>query len=151
MKILIDNKEQDPLQFTNYTSVQTMDETLKAGDYTLVGHDMSTDDNSVIIERKKDCNELARNLGAYWERFCKEMEVLQQYKNRAIVVCSNNTFADLYNCGYTKLHPNFIAKRIGELQAKYQVPVLFLGNRNNVEDYIYRLFREIIVLTESQL
>lgn len=151
MRILQDTREQNPLSWATFPNIQIQVDTLPCGDYTLIGHDMPGDDHSIIIERKKNCQELVGNLGAHFDTFENEMLKMQQYKNKMILVCSDDDFADLYDKQYTRIHPNFAYKQLAVLQAKYQVPTLFLGNRLNVETFIFRVFKEILELSKADI
>jgi ERCC4-type nuclease len=146
--IIIDTHEQIPFLWNGYDGVSIYHDTLKAGDYTLVGHDMPKDDDSIIIERKKSCQELCSNLVTYWDRFERELEMLSQYKHKFIVVADNNNFESIYNKGYTKVHPNFIYKKLSLIYLSYGVNTLFLGSHKESEQFLYRLFKEIINGTE---
>lgn len=141
MKVIVDTREQEPLGFTDY-AVSTVVDKLDAGDYSLVGADRPGSE-SIIFERKKNCAELIRNIGALWETFQKELAVLQQYEVRAILVGEPQVFHALYERGYTKLHPNFVYKRLAEIQVVYGVPTIFFPNRSHVEHYIFRAFSEM--------
>lgn len=117
---------------------------LDAGDYTIVGHDRPSDDDSIIIERKKTCSELIGNLGTHWERFTREAELLTEYKHKCIIVCCPDNFETLYHQGLTALSPNYIYSRIALLYLKYQIPTIFMPSTDAAENYIFRLFHKII-------
>ena len=153
LKIIVDTREQNPLTWENelkpYDVVLTRDK-LDFGDYSLVGHDQPSDDDSIVIERKKNCQELVGNLGTNWDRFKDEMAGLKAYKHKSIIVCGPNNFAHLYNQGFTKLHPNFIYKRLADLFIYYNISTVFLNTREDAENYIYRLFNEIANKTRNE-
>lgn len=142
MNLIIDTKEQKPLLFTEY-ELNICRDSLPAGDYTLVGHDRPTDDESVIFERKANCLELVTNLGKEFERFEREAQILTQYKHKAILVCGPANFDFIYNRGMTKLHPNFAYKQLAYLYLEYSIPTIFLDNRENVENFMFRTFHQI--------
>lgn len=145
IKIIRDTREQQPLTFADY-DVEISIDTMEAGDYTLAAHDMAGDDLSVIIERKKDCRELASNIVTDdgWRRFQAEMEILSRYKIRQIVVCGPNNFEYLISRGYLRTNISFVYSRLAAIRVLYGVDVLFVPNRDEAENYIYRLFRRII-------
>ena len=148
IKIIVDTREQDPLRFADY-EVETCRDKLDAGDYTIFSHDRPKDDHSIIIERKKNCQELIGNFGTKWDTFRAELELLGEYKHRAIVVCGPNNFPYLYERGFTALHPSFIYSRIAEVTMEYQIPILFAGTREDAENIIYRLFTRAIRLNDE--
>lgn len=148
MRIIRDSKEQQPWEFRDYIfndrSVVVGKDSLKAGDYTIAGYDMPGDDYSVIIERKKDCRELCGNLCKGWDRFVSEAELLVKYNYRMIVVCGPENFDYLYTRGFTQLSPNFIQSRLAYLHMKYGIVTSYFSNREMAENYVFRLFSQII-------
>lgn len=143
MQIIVDTREQEPLKFEGYEGLTLCKDKLDAGDYTLVGHDMPNDDDSVIIERKASCRELLGNLGAGWDRFKNELEILSKYRHKCIVVCGHNNFDYLYTRDMTKLSPNFVYKRLGDIYLTYGISVFFANSREEAESYIARMFKQI--------
>ncbi len=112
---------------------------------------MPGDDDSIIIERKKDSMELIANLGAEWDRFIREAEKLVKYKHRQIVVCGPDNFETLIAQGFTQLPINFIYARMAFLFIKYQIPVIFMPDTAAAENYIFRLFHKVIQKTINEL
>lgn len=142
----MDTKEQQPLNFHSFDFIETCHDHLPAGDYTIVGHDMVTDDHSVIIERKKNVQELVNNIGAEWDRFISEAEILKQYKHKSIIVCGPNNIDYLYSRGFTKISPGFFYKQLSILQIEYGLPTIFAGDRESAEHYMVRYFNHIVRL-----
>lgn len=145
IKIIYDTREQDPLRFHEY-EVDICRDKLDAGDYTLSGHDRPRDDHSIIIERKKNCQELVSNLVMNWDRFKAELEILSQYKHKAIVVCGPNNFPHIYSRGYTKVSPSFAYSRIADILMDYGIPTIFADTRDEASNLIYRMFIKAIRL-----
>ena len=143
MKIIIDTREQESLKFLDYEGISTCVDKLDAGDYPLCGHDMINDDDSIIIERKASSRELLGNLGTGWDRFKNELEILSKYRHKLIVVCGPNNFDYLYSRDLTKLSPNFVYKRLGEIYLNYNIQTFFANTREEAESYIARLFKQI--------
>lgn len=149
IRILCDTREQTPFEWEGYDGLTVTKETLDAGDYTIVGHDRPKDDYSIIIERKKNCNELVGNVGANWERFLREAEILTQYKTKLIIVTGPCNFDYLYDNGLTKIHPNFALKQLAYLQMKFGISTLYFPNKELAENYVFRLFVEISKLIKE--
>ncbi len=143
MNILIDTREQQPLLFENYSDIKWCRDTLACGDYTVAGHDLPTDDHSVIFERKKNCLELVSNLGMNWERFQSELKLMTQYKHKQIVVCAPNNFQYIFDKRYTKINPEFAYKRIAHIFTEYHIPIVFMDTRQEAETYMYRVLVDI--------
>lgn len=144
MKIIVDTREDKPLEFFAYQdTVKLYRDKLDAGDYALVGADRPGDDHSVIFERKETCRELITNLGQEWDRFLREAEILSQYKLAQIIVCQPDSFQYLYDRGLTKCSPSFLYSRITHLYFMYGVSTIFLRDREAVENYMFRMFSKL--------
>lgn len=143
INIIVDTRETQPLLFSTYDDIEICRDKLDAGDYSMSGYDLPGDDNSIIIERKADCQELVTNLGSKWKQFEAEARLLSMYKHKAIIVCGPDNFEYLYTRGFTKLHPNFIYKQLSYLFINFGIPTIFMSDRENAENYIYRLLIEV--------
>jgi len=141
LKIICDTREQNPFEWD--TDVQLYNDTLPCGDYTLVGHDLPTDDFSVIIERKASCQELITNLAKKWDAFENELALLQKYHTKCIVVCEPSCFPLLYHNKWTKLHPNFVESRLLYIYVRYQIPTIFFSNSTTARNYVHNLFKKV--------
>lgn len=148
IKIIVDTREKDALKFKDYEVVTSIDK-LEAGDYTIHCHDRPLDDNSIIIERKKNCQELVHNLVASWDVFKNELEILSTYRHKAIVVCGPNNFPYLYDRGFTKVSPSFVYCRIADVFMEYGIPTIFANSREDAENMIYRMFVKARKLNEE--
>lgn len=149
LKIISDTREQYPFEFKEYDNIRIYNDTLDFGDYTLVGHEFPHDDESIIIERKAHCKELLNNLGTNWNRFEREAEELQKYKHKCIIVCGPENFNMLYRQNLTQINPDFAYRQLSILHTKYQLPTLFFENRENAENYVYRMFKRIKELVNN--
>lgn len=144
LNIICDTREQQPFTWLEYQDdVEVQVDTLKGGDYTLVGHDMPGDDHSIMIERKKSCSELLGDIGAGWETFKKKLVIMAAYTHKFIIVTESDKFYYLFDKGYTKMHPNFIYKRLAEITINYSIPILFYSSIQDSENFIFRSFVEI--------
>lgn len=148
IKIICDTREQEPLKFHEY-DVSICRDKLDAGDYTIRCHDRPKDDNSIIIERKKNCQELVNNLVAAWDTFKAELEILAQYRFKAIIVCGPNNFPYIYNRGFTKISPSFAYSRLAEVYMEYGVTTIFADNRDEAENMMYRMFVRAMRMTND--
>lgn len=146
LHIIHDTREQKPLFVDDDRWLQFIKigrDTLSAGDYSVAGHDLPTDDDSIILERKADCVEFATNLVAKWETFQQEMEKISRYRHKQIIVCKPENFAWLYDNGFTQVHPRMFLKRISEIYLDYGVSTVFLNSRQTAARYMYSLLRNV--------
>ena len=144
MIVLADTHEKQPLEWTSYENIVVEQKHLKYGDYTLRGFEESETPGSIIIERKKNALELVGNLGKKWAQFEVEMERMAPYHTKLIIVGSPCNFEWLHEAGYIKAHPNFLFSRLAHIQIEYGISTLFMANREQVEHYMYRLFKRTI-------
>mgnify|MGYP007100055221 CR=1 FL=1 len=140
LRIICDTKEQRPLLWKGYDGVIVGRDSLTEGDYSIAGHDLPGDDYSIVIERKKNCNELLTNLGTKWEQFRNEAERLRPYYFKQIVVCDLPNFEHLYEQGLTKMHPGFVYRQLAILATEYDFTTTFMPSPEAAENYIFRLF-----------
>jgi len=146
LRIIQDTREQSPFEWASeqYQNFEIGIDTLEYGDYSLAGYDLPTDEHSIVIERKKDCRELCRNLVADWDRFKRELEGLAKYQYPFIIVCENYSYPWLYEQGLTKVHPNLILKRLSTIHLDYRVPILFFDNKRSAERFVFQSFVEVM-------
>jgi ERCC4-type nuclease len=80
-KIVVDTREQTPLEFGPYKDCEGMvRKCLKVGDYTIEGME-----SIACIERKASTVEIARNFGIDRVRFYKELEKMKDFQYKFIV------------------------------------------------------------------
>jgi hypothetical protein len=116
---------------------------IDAGDYSLYDYP-----NLITIERKRTINEIANNLGREYERFCREFERMQKYKNK-YVICefTLDSLIDYpknepkYLQKSIRMNGKFMLKRIDELENKYNVKFIFCKNKEEAEREAFDLFK----------
>lgn len=120
MKILIDTREQKPLE---WSAVETQRATLHTGDYSIEGYE-----ESFTVERKS-LEDLVGSLTAGRERFLRECERLQGFYFRRILVVGS--YLDMVKGRYrSKAHPNSIVGSLYSIEARHNIPVVWAANPN---------------------
>jgi ERCC4-type nuclease len=124
----------------------TVDQALKTGDYTIEGYE-----HLLCIERKATPDEISRNL--HEARFVKELERMEPFKYK-FIVCEFSLFDLLrYPDGssmpearkaYSKVTGNYLLKRLIELELRYNVHMIYAGNKVNAYKFVDSLFRRVI-------
>lgn len=150
-EIIRDTREQDGWTFSRSKVVENIiDDKLDTGDYTIVGLE-----DKLCIERKASTAEIAGNVSA--KRFYDELERMQVYPHR-FLICEFS-FKDVldfpHNSGipyqkqkYLRITAPFILKSLSDIQVKYDVKVIYAGNKGNAEiaaDNIMRRVYELYV------
>jgi hypothetical protein len=139
--VLVDTREQIPWEFPGSRPA-----TLKTGDYTLEGFE-----TSLCVERKRNTGEIAANLTQ--DRFERELGRMDEFPF-SFVVCEF-TLADLLafprNSGipphrwkWVRLTPQFLLKRVMELQLAFKARWVFAGDHGRA--YASSLFKRIVEL-----
>ena len=135
--VLYDTAEQKPFLFPKCRRVN-----LDYGDYTIEYNGVDYRDK-IIIERKGGIGELYNLTGGKdgvgRERFIKELIRMKdvQYK---YILCEFN-YLDISHFDYGKTLPTTVMATIWSFCIKYQIPILFCGNRCQARATLYKLFQ----------
>jgi len=129
LTVLVDTREQCVPPWPAGVVVERT--TLKEGDYTTPA--LRT---IAVIERKSVCD-FASTLSWHRERFDREVQRLQPYKHKCIVVEGDIT--TVYRS--SAMHPNAVIGSIASLYARWDVPTLFVGNEAGCGRLIAGLLR----------
>lgn len=121
--ILIDSREKQPYLFKSSENLAgTETATLSCGDYTLKEYS-----NLIIIERKNSIIELCGNIGKNRKRFVRELEKMQDFKFKFIII--EDYWSSIWKKTYTNLSPNSIFGSIIALELKYGIHFILAGTR----------------------
>lgn len=146
MKIVTDTREQLNLDFTGFKDVEVVRTKLDAGDYSLVGYE------SLITFERKSVQDLVGTLIGGHERFLRELERMQDYKEKYILI--EHSPAILYS--YCVKHGwenkfNTIIQSLLAYAYHYRVRVRFCKDRQDMTKYIVKKSREFISGTMSSM
>jgi len=128
--IIRDTREQRGLSFNGY---EVIDKALPTGDYSLLGYE-----NYIVVERKR-VNELFGCFGADRDRFIKEIKRMQKIPYKFIVVEGAYNEID-EGKRFSKMSTKVVKGSINSLRLRYNVHVIFAGNKENAEGIILDLF-----------
>lgn len=121
MKIIVDTREQHPLDFSPWPDTEMMVAGLPAGDYSLPGLE-----TRAAIERKS-LDDLASTLSAGRERFEAELAKARGY-DLFVIVCEGG-MEDVARHRYrSRMLPESILQSLFSFQARYDVPTLWAGS-----------------------
>jgi ERCC4-type nuclease len=116
LHILVDTREQTPPPFPD--GVTTERATLPEGDYTTAAL------RGIAAIERKNGSDYASSLGRERERVDREIQRLQPYRFKCIVV--EDDLSSIYRG--TAMHPHSILGSICSMYARFDVPTLFVGN-----------------------
>jgi len=137
--ILVDSREQLPLQFRNLQSVIA---TLATGDYSVAGL------TSVFaIERKTISDLIGCCVGENRQRFEKELHRLQAYKFRRLLIVGSR--AEIEAMRYqSRISPRAVLGSLAAWEVRYDVPVVFSPDAVTaaleVERFVWYFCREYV-------
>jgi ERCC4-type nuclease len=149
--VVVDTRENKPwtfeLKLPSNLAIGSMEiRKLDAGDYSLVGFD-EPGPNSIIIERKQSLEEFLGNLGRHWERFERELEKLSQYGTALIIIEDDlkTAYSRFRKTKFFNMPPEFIIKRIADIQCRYSVSTHFLSNRTYAQKFCLNMFKYFLL------
>lgn len=132
--LLIDTREQKPLDFDCKTLVTKLD----FGDYTSRSHY-----KKVFVERKS-LVDLYGTLSSGYDRFLKELERCKEMDSYLVIVVEDSieTLLDKNSVPVqSKITPEFIAHRVREICQGYDcAQFLFVKNRNEMNNIVRKIF-----------
>jgi len=115
--IAIDTREKYPYSFVNSTSV-----TLETGDYAII-----ESPTCIVIERKNP-EDAVTTIINHRERFIDEMQRMQSYKYRAIII--ESTMEDLLKpYQRSRANPKAVVQSYLAFSVRYNVHIFFVGSR----------------------
>ena len=167
--VIKDTREQDGWTFSPYDRCDGMEiDTLHTGDYTLRGFE-----DVVCVERKASVSEIATNLGKKKKAFYNEMERMKDFNFRYLMLefsaldvidyplsllnKEDRELYELYKSGeiklpdfkrfkiveQTKISGKYLIKSLMELSIKYDINVMFCGNKNGAFLICNSLFKRL--------
>ena len=139
-----DTREQKPL-FSKPRS-WIINTKLDEGDYSIKGFE------KVVVIERKSLNDFYNSLGNDRERFEKELERLQGYKWKGLVVESPYQDVFIRLVDYSKLHPNSLYHSIASLECKHFLHVFYAPTRKDARWWVLsRLVKLYKYLREGKL
>jgi ERCC4-type nuclease len=127
--ILVDSREKNPFKFRASASLEGTEVVkLDAGDYAIKGHE-----DLVCIERKQSATELAGNLGKNRARFEREMERMQSFKFKYIIVEDHWSSILGKSIKHSRMTPRAVFESLVAFGLLYGVHYIFAGNRKQAQ------------------
>jgi len=144
MRLVVDSREQRPLDFTRWPDVQTETGTLNAGDYALRGLE-----DRFALERKS-IPDLVASLTTGRERMVRELERLRGYEVKAIIV--EGTLEQVARHEYrSQANPESILQTIAAWHIRFGVPVLWCGSPSGCAYMVRSLARWFLLDAQKRL
>ena len=133
MEIIIDTREQKPLEFT----VPTIRECLPCGDYRAKFSDGSL--SEVVFERKS-INDLFSTLSSGYPRFKREIELSHELRISIIIIVEGSLRRILRGCSHSQRTPISIVYQLFTIRLRHNVETVFCQDRDEMSEYITHYF-----------
>ncbi len=138
--VVIDTREQTPLEFTRLESRR---HTLTTGDYSFHGGQ-----EHLTIERKSVPDLVGCCMGANRDRFFRELHRMRGYHFRRLLIVGSRQEIETgqYRSGIT---PRSVLATLSAIEARFDVPVVFADTPAQaawqIEEWVWWYAREIIL------
>lgn len=137
--IVVDNREQEPLQFINLASETG---TLQSGDYSFRGAE-----ELFAVERKSIGDLVGCCVGDNRERFFRELHRLRGFKFKRLVIVGSRKAIEAGNYR-SKLNPKAVFATLSAVEVRYDVPVVFAADARDaallIESWAFWFAREMV-------
>jgi ERCC4-type nuclease len=144
MKILVDNREQQPFTFAGYEAAPEP-ATLPVGDYSLPGFE-----DRAAIERKSLEDLIACLMGSNRERFERELARGRHYELFYVMI--EASLEDVSKGKYrSAMKPHSALQSIISFQVRYRVPFMWAGSRKAAEYYTFWTLAKYLRELEERL
>ena len=138
MEIIIDTREQRPLEFDN--RVSTVKEKLDVGDYGARFRDGHVP--PYFFERKS-IGDLFGTMGKGYTRFKKEMKRVRDNNLQLFIIIEGTEFKVLKGTKYSKMQPGAVMKKLFTLWIRYNIIPIFCNNRQHMSEYITQFYMAV--------
>jgi len=133
MQIIIDTREQKPLEFT----VPTVREGLSVGDYRAKFSDNSL---STVVFERKSINDLFGTLSKGYLRFKNELSKARELGITIIIIVEGSLTKVLRGCNCSQRTPISIVYQLFTIRVRHGIETVFCKDREEVSQYITHYF-----------
>lgn len=164
LNIIQDTREKVPWNFAFYQDVGSVErKAMKTGDYTLkeiMNLEKELDKKIFCVERKRSTGEISLNLGRGKKRFFEEMDRMQHYEFKALVL--EFSVDDVYNFPensmipkkkwkYIRIGGNYLKKMLDHVEGEYGIEVIYAGTTERAQDIFIERAQEVYDVYKSRI
>lgn len=150
--VIVDTREKSPWDLTSSSIREIKYQKLDTGDYSVEGLE-----DQLCIERKMSVSEIAQNVNQ--KRFANELERMLGFRWKYLLI--EATFDEVSNFPVlSDLPPNilkrlkvkgpYLVKCLTRMQTKYDLHVIYCGNRSNASWIAQNLMKEAVRITNEE-
>lgn len=140
MKILIDTREQSPLEFKHENVTDTCTKTLKVGDY---GCEYKLGYIPPVFFERKSIGDLFGSMGKGYPRFKRELQRAECDNVKLILIIEGTLTKTLKGAKYSRMKGKSIVKKLFTLWIKYGLYPVFCKDRKEMSRYICEYYAAI--------
>ncbi len=137
IKILIDTREQLPLEFKHKFVSSVSTGKLNVGDYAA---EFINGYRPPVVFERKSLGDLYGTLSAGYERFKCEIERAKEAGTQIIIIVEGSLTRVGQGIGYSNRTPASIIYQIFTLLAKHGIWTIFCSNRDEASEYITQFY-----------
>ncbi len=148
MKIIVDTREKTGKW--EFCDAETITTKLETGDYTVLGLE-----DFLCIERKRSTTEIATNLGVDIKRFTRELErmaliplsyIICEFTIQSVLSFPEGSGLTTKQKSEVRINGKYMVKLLSSFKDKYNIDVIYAGNRDNAIAKAEELFKLAIEL-----
>ena len=140
LKILIDSREQSPLEFKGINSNTILRKALCVGDYMV---EFKNGYVPPVSFERKSIGDLFGTLGKGYKRFKKELDRASKNNIKLILIIEGNLSKVIKGYRYSEMKGATVVKRLFTIWIKYDLQPVFVKDRNEMSIYITEYFSAI--------
>ena len=137
MKILVDTREQNPLEFSHSIITEVRMVKLNVGDYGVMFEDGHTP--SVFFERKS-LPDLFGTMGKGYVRFKREIIRVQETKSTLIIIIEGSLTKVLKGVSYSRMEGISIVRKLFTIWIRYGIGFVCCKDRDEMSRYITEFY-----------
>ncbi len=137
LTIVVDTREQRPLDFSAFPDVETLRGTLATGDYSVFGFT-----TEIVVERKS-LDDLIGCLTHDRERFTAELQRLRGYASALLVV--ESPFDAIRRGQYhSRMNPEAAVQSVFSIMQKFRLPFYFADSREDTAFAVHSFLKHFV-------
>ena len=137
MKIIVDTREQLPLEFTHHYITEVQRAKLSVGDYSCVFNDGLS---PPIRFERKSVADLFGTLGQGYKRFKREINRSIQEKILLIIIIEGTLTKLLQGCERSQRLPDEVCQQLFTIMVRYRVPFILCKDRVEMVRWITEFY-----------
>jgi len=137
MKIIVDTREQIPLEFNHCYISEVIHRKLEVGDY---GCQYENEEIPPIFFERKSCSDLFGTLSAGYKRFKKEILRAKENKAILVIIIEGTLTKILKGIDESQRSGDEVTQQLFTLLIRYKLPFIFCKDREEMARWITEFY-----------